>query len=281
MNSYIKRATLIIGVISLCAFGIANKNSFGNNTPPSVKIVKRWDLPVILKEISGMAAIDKDRFACIQDETGSIFIYNINTSTIQEEIPFAPAGDYEDIALVNDTAWVLRSDGKLFEVSTLFSKATAITDYTTELTARQNVEGLCYDKNNNRLLLAIKDGEPAGKDYKGVYAFDLTTKKMMPEPVYKIAIRQELKTGNRKKSIEIMPSSIAVHPLTKELYVTDGRNSLLLILDPTGKTKELIDLNSKEFHQPEGISFHKDGEMYISNEASKGGGNILKVETIQ
>jgi DNA-binding beta-propeller fold protein YncE len=143
------------------------------------------------------------------------------------------------------------------------------------------VEGLCYDKNNNRLLLAIKNAEPGGKTYKGIYAFDLTTKTMSAEPAFKIDMRQELKSGNKKRSLEIMPSGIAIHPQTKDIYVTDGRNSMLLILGASGSFKNLYDLNSKEFHQPEGIAFHPDGEMYISNEGVKGGGNILKVEPVQ
>jgi DNA-binding beta-propeller fold protein YncE len=280
MNSLVKATTLFTGILIICAFGTIT-NSPVSVAAPGLKIVQRWDLPVVLKEVSGIASIDSIRFACIQDEVGSIFIYNIATSTIQEEIPFAPAGDYEGITLVNDTAWIIRADGKLFQVSTLYSKATAITEYTTPLTVNHNVEGLCYDKINNRLLLAIKNAEPGGKTYKGIYAFDLATKKMAAEPVFKIEMRQELKTGNKKRSFEIMPSGIAIHPQTKDMYITDGRNSMLLILDAAGGFKNLFDLNSKDFHQPEGITFHTTGEMFISNEGAKGGGNILKVEPVQ
>ena len=278
MNSLVKAIILLTGVLFIYAFGTYK------NIPvdaPGLKIVQRWDLPVVLKEISGIASIDSIRFACVQDEVGSIFIYNTATSTIQEEIPFAPAGDYEGITLVNDTVWVLRADGKLFEVSTLYSKTTSIKEYSTPLTSNHNVEGLCFDKNNYRLLLAIKNAEPGGKTYKGVYAFDLTTKTMSPEPAFKIDMRQELKSGQKKRSFEIMPSGIAIHPQTNDLYVTDGRNSMLLMLDATGGFKNLYDLNSKEFNQPEGITFHTNGEMYISNEGAKVGGNILKVEPVQ
>jgi uncharacterized protein YjiK len=280
MNSLIKATTLLTGILFICIFG-SYKNSPVNAAAPGLKIVQRWDLPVVLKEVSGIASIDSIRFACVQDEVGSIFIYNISTSTIQEEIPFAPAGDYEGITLVNDTAWVLRADGKLFEVNTLYSKNTTITEYNTPLTASHNVEGLCYDKKNNRLLLAIKNAEPGGKTYKGIYAFDLATKTMSAEPAFKIDMRQELKSDNKKRSFEIMPSGIAIHPETKDMYITDGRNSMLLILSASGNFKTLHDLNSKEFHQPEGITFHPNGEMYISNEGAKGSGNILKVEPVQ
>ncbi len=276
----IKTITLLI-VITFCSAFVVNITKQSVPFSPGIRVVKRWDLPVVLKEISGITAIDSIRFACVQDEVGSIFIYNTETSTIQEEIPFAPAGDYEGITLVNDTAWILRSDGKLFEVNSLYSKATTITEYNTPLTANHNVEGICYDKNNNRLLLAIKNAEPGNKPYKGVYSFDLATKTMLPEPVFKIEVRQELKSGSKKRGVEIMPSGIAIHPKTKDMYVTDGRNSMLLILDGTGRFKNLYNLNNKEFTQPEGISFHTNGDLFISNEGAKSSGNILKVESVQ
>jgi uncharacterized protein YjiK len=244
-------------------------------------VIKRWDLPVVLKEVSGISSIDSTTIACIQDEVGSIFIYNISTAAIQEEIPFGQPGDYEGITLVNDTIWVLRADGKLFEVSTLSSKKTAVKEYSTSLTAKHNAEGLCYDKDNNRLLVAIKNADPDGKPYKGIYSFDLLSRTMADEPAFKINMRQEVTTGAKKRGFEIMPSGMAIHPQTKDMYITDGRNSMLMILTPSGSIKNVLSLNDKEFHQPEGITFHTGGEMYISNEGAKGGGNILKVETIQ
>lgn len=277
---FLKTITLLIVITFCCAF-VVNIAKQPVSFSPGIRVVKKWDLPVILKEISGIATIDSVRFACVQDEVGSIFIYNTETSTIQEEIPFAPAGDYEGITLVNDTAWVLRADGKLFEVMTLYSKATTISEYSTPLTANHNVEGICYDINNNRLLLAIKNAEPGNKPYKGIYSFDLATKTMLPEPVFKIEMRQELKYGNKKRGVEIMPSGIAIHPKTKDIYLTDGRNSMLLVLDSAGGFKNLYNLNNKEFSQPEGIAFHSNGDLFISNEGAKSSGNILKVEPVQ
>ena len=278
MRSSIKTIFMITGVIIFSAFIIKEKKSV-ITSPPSLKIVKTWNLPVVLKEISGIAVMDSVRLACIQDEVGTIFIYNTATSGIQEEIPFATAGDYEGIAIVKTSFWVLRSDGKLFEVSTVDGKKTSVKEYSTLLTAKHNVEGLCYDKKNNRLLLAIKNAEPGRKNYKGIYSFDLTTKTMAAEPVFKINTQQE--AGSKKRSFQIMPSDIAIHPLTKDMYITDGRNSMVLILDAAGNFKNMYALNSKDFHKPEGITFHSDGEMFISNEGVKGNGNILKVEPIQ
>jgi uncharacterized protein YjiK len=241
----------------------------------SVTIAQKWDLPSVLKEVSGIAYIDKDRFACIQDEQGVIFLYNRATGKVEKEIAFGAPGDYEDIALVGEKAWVVRADGKLFEVDMASGKATA---HNTPLTENHNVEGLAYDKANNRLLLAIKDEEPGGADYKGIYGFDLAGKKLAKEPVYRIDVTHEAFASDKgkKKSKSVKPSAIGIHPSTGEIYVTDGPKSRLLIMDKSGAIKEVLQLG-KSFEQPEGITFSPGGELYISNEGNKQPGNILAV----
>lgn len=252
----------------------------GEAETAGIIVTKKWDLPKDLTEISGLAYLDADRFACVQDETGIVFIYNTATSSIEKEIPFAGAGDYEGLAVVNGTAWVVRSDGHLFEISTLTDAKPVVKEYNTPLTVEQNIEGLCYDQKNSRLLVAIKDAEPGITDYKGIYAFDLTSKMMPRQPVFKIDLQNELlkTTGKKKKGGSIMPSSIAIHPQTGDMYITDGRNAKLLVMNGAGTIKKLYQLDNNEFAQPEGITFKPSGELYISNEGPKQPANILNVE---
>lgn len=241
-----------------------------------VSVLQKWDMPKRLREISGLVYLDAERFAAIQDEEGIIFIYNRGSEKIEKEIPFAADGDYEDIALVGNTAYVVRSDGRLFEVDMDKGKS-SVQEYKTPLTAKHNVEGLCFDKANNRLLLAIKDKEPGKPGYKGIYAFDLQSKKLRDEPVYKIDLKHEVfKEGGGKKEKEIKPSAIGIHPTSGDIYVTDGPSSRLLVMDRNGKIKNLYQLG-KQFAQPEGITFSPKGEIFISNEGPKDPGNILQV----
>jgi len=244
---------------------------------PGVNIAQQWDLPAALKEVSGIAYIDAERFACVQDEEGTVFIYNRSSGQVEKELPFAGAGDYEGIALKGDHVYVLRADGQLYEMDMMKGQSSVKT-YTTGLTAEHNVEGLTYDQKHDRLLLAIKDEEPAGKDYKGIYAFDLATKQFDATPVARIDLKHELfqQQQGGKKSKAVAPSEIAIHPVSGEFYITDGPRSRLLIMEPTGNIKKLVNLGP-QFEQPEGISFGPDGELFISNEGKKNAGNILQV----
>ena len=153
------------------------KDKQQDRTPGDVTINERWDLPDVLKEISGLAYIDGERFACVQDEDGIVFIYNTADKRIEKQVPFAGPGDYEGITVKGNTAYVVRADGVLYEVS-LGGESENAKTYKTPLTIEHNVEGLCYDAGNDRLLMAIKDNEPGNLPYKGVYAFDLSKKKL-------------------------------------------------------------------------------------------------------
>ena len=248
---------------------------------PGITVAKKWEMPKQLLEISGLSYIDEQRFACVQDELGTIFIYNIASSSVEKEIPFGAVGDYEGLAVVGENVWVLRADGKLFEVSNINAAKPSVKEHNTHLTIKQDSEGLCYDKKNNRLLIAIKGAEIATEDYKGIYAFDLASKKMDQQPVFKIDLLNEVFESNgsgKKKKGSINPSGISIHPVSGEMYITDGRNSKLLITDATGVIKKLHHLNAKEFSQPEGITFNASGDLFIANEGTNQPGNILQVK---
>ncbi len=251
-----------------------------NGSVTSITIVKKWDMPKDLTEISGLSYIDGQRFACVQDELGKIFIYNVTSSSVEKEISFGAAGDYEGLAVVGETIWVLRADGKLFEVSNMNAAKPSVKEYSTHLTMKQDPEGLCYDKKNNRLLVVIKGADPATDNYKGIYAFDLNSKEMDQQPVFKIDLQNKVfgNGSDKKKRNTINPSDISIHPVSGDMYIIDGRNPQLLIIDARGNIKKLYGLNSKDFSQPEGITFNPAGDLFITNEGAKQPGNILQVK---
>lgn len=255
------------------------KNNDEEAIGSDVTIVQTYELPDILKEVSAIVYMDKNRFACVQDELGKVFIYNTSDGKIEKEIPFAAAGDYEGLAIAGETAFVLKADGKIFEIKNFSGAKPAVVEHNTHLTAKHDTEGLCYDSKNNRLLVSIKGSETGNPDYKGIYAFDLKTNKMDKSPVYKIDLNDEIfqNAKSKKAGSAIQPSAIAVHPKTGDIYLIDASKARLLIMDESGKIKSLKSLGNKDFNQPEGITFSPEGKLYISNEGSKEPGNILEL----
>lgn len=258
-----------------------SKNKEHKQVSPGITVIKKWELPKQLLEISGLSYMDGTRFACVQDELGTIFIFNTSTSSIEKQISFGANGDYEGLAVVGETIWVVRADGKLFEVNNINAADPVVKEYSTHLTITQDPEGLCYDKKNDRLLIAIKGSEFDTDDYKGIYAFDLASKKMNEQPVFKIDLLNkafETNGSKKKKKGSFNPSGIAIHSLNGDIYIVDGRNSKLLITDGAGVFKKIYQLNTSEFPQPEGIVFNPAGDLFIANEGTKQPGNILQVK---
>jgi uncharacterized protein YjiK len=72
-----------------------------------------------------------------------------------------------------------------------------------------------------------------------------------------------------------MPSAIAVHPLTNEVYLLANVGKLLMVLGPQGEIRHCVPLSPRVFRQPEGICFTNTGDLVISNEGQDGSGKIL------
>ena len=50
---------------------------------------------------------------------------------------------------------------------------------------------------------------------------------------------------------------------------------MLLIINQAGEIQHMVKLSKKIHRQPEGITFAKDGTLYISNEGKGGHGRIF------
>lgn len=243
------------------------------------KPYKVLTLPDTLREVSGITALGQGRIACVQDENGIIFRYNLHKEKLESQYVFAADGDYEGIAKAGDTLYVLRSDGILFK-SVQGAKTLSIT---TSIPAPNN-EGLCYDEEGHRLLIACKSKSGKGHDYRDkrqVYAFDLKTGIRSADAVFEFdvpEIRQfvkaqhialplkEKKNGRQEEILRFTPSAIALHPVSHKLYLISSTDHLLFIFDLQGKPEQVVQLDPKVFNKPEGISFLENGDLLITNE---------------
>src|ERR1700754_307094 len=66
----------------------AKKETNSNCFKGAISVIKTWEMPEKLTEISGMAWVDKDRVAAIEDNDGIIFIYNLKDEKIETKIKF-------------------------------------------------------------------------------------------------------------------------------------------------------------------------------------------------
>lgn len=93
-----------------------------------------------------------------------MFIYDFEDNKIKNQFTFHIDGDYEGITKVDNSIFILRSDGMLFEIANYLNPDTKISSYRTGIPANNN-EGLCYDKDHNRLI-ACKGKIGKGPEFK-------------------------------------------------------------------------------------------------------------------
>lgn len=279
-------AIIVIGVLVIAGiiYGIYESTDYDfKDAEKSYRIVNKWELPFELEEVSGIHWVDDDKIACIQDEDGIIFIYDLKSSKVTDQFEFGDPGDYEALTILNNEYWVIESNGKLVNVKDWKKDPAEPIQIQLEFEYRNNIEGLATSPDGN-LWLAVKDRNlDNSKDYKGIYSFNPETRYLEKEPILKIHYDDPafdvLKINNPRKLIR--PSGLTFHPLTNQIYVLDAEFQKFIVVDRSGDIKELHLLDPEEFSQPEGICFSPSGRMFISNEGLGGKPNIIEVEVFK
>jgi uncharacterized protein YjiK len=256
---------------------------------------RTYTLPGSLMELSGMQSLGDSLLACVQDEKGIIFLYDLQKQEVVAEIPWSEDGDYEGIAGNEQLLWVLKSDGTLYRI-THFMKGGAqagsapqVKEITTSLSSACDAEGLCMMPDKKTLLIACKEGVDGERT---IWQFDPEKEELLSDPYLRLQedqLEEELISSDLDKislglykflnvkgeSGILAPSGLAFHPITGELYILSAASKTLTILDKSGNVKGVQELPSQLFPQPESITFMPDGTMLIGNEGRGGAPTIL------
>ncbi len=230
-------------------------------------------LPEILREVSGIAVAGQGQLYMIQDELGAVFEFDVVKGEITRMMRFADAGDFEDIATDGHTIFVLRSDGALFS----FQPGTPEVLPEMAMVPVQAVdnEGLFFDHASNQIYIASKTAPVNGiDDLRKVYSLN-PEELHNPQVMLQISnqdINEKLAGIFPRLDIDFVfnPSAIAVHPLTREIYVLSATDRLLAIFDQK-QLKAVYPLPAEIYFKPEGLAFTSAGDLFISSEGIKNG----------
>lgn len=286
--NYKKGLFLTLGLIALIISSVVlllkNKFIFEYESPYNVKIIQTWFLPDELREVSGIFHMGENEIACVQDEDGLIYIYNLASEKITSEIKFGKRGDYEGIAINDETAYVLKSDGEITIIKNFRSDRIKTKKHQVFNNKSIDVEGL-FLANENQLLMGVKEFRDLEEPESiVVYALDLNTMKLEKEPEIDIPMDDQVFADipSSHPSRFFYLSEIMQHPKTKEYYILEAKTPKLLILNPDKTTKTLLYLDGTSFPQPEGLTFDEEDRIFISNEEDKNEPqNIQLIEVVE
>lgn len=260
-----------------------------NSTPKEAETFREYDLskpekfnlPESLFEVSGIA-FDKgksDTIYAIQDEEGKLFRLAWDVPR-QLHTKFAKKGDYEDVSIIRDRAYILKSNGAIFTfpMSEVYYEEPEGVEEVKGLLPKGEYEGMYGDERTGELFVICKS---CGKDDSkaSVSGHILKTGPggaIAESGTFSIQVEQiRAKNGNVNRGFK--SSGIAKNPLTDEWYIISAVNQMLVVADQQWNVKDVHHLNANQFPQPEGIAFDQAGNLYISNEGDDlFSGNVLK-----
>jgi len=269
--------TAIIPLSTIILLGSCNSHrSRSYQSPPGYNFSRPYvyKLPAILDEISGLFFYPKDSgIFAIQDEKGWLFKIHLKNPLQIERWKFSNGADYEDLALVDSTFYVLKSKGAVEKFR--FATPDSVSLQSMPVGAGKNeFETLYYDSTIHQLILICKNCEQDTRKEVTSFAFDPSSNTF--SSAFKIetaTIREELGEDDK---FRFKPSAAAIHPLTGELYIIASVNHVLTILNKDHSVKRAYKIDPGLFKQPEGLTFTPKGDLIISNEvADRGAAEIL------
>ena len=283
-------ASLLILSITLLLQACGAKHSDAAAVPESpgasddsAAVMKRYDLdggnpstvelPKDLAEISGITYAPDGRLFGHHDETATIFQLDPATGHILSRFDLGDGkkpmrGDFEDLAIVDSTFYLVSSRGELYEFAEgVDGSHVEYLRHQTPLSAQYDIEGLCYDPATRSLLLACKEFPGDGmKGSKAIYSWSLADKRLSEKPRFLLPIEELRKSSGREI---FKPSGIVRHPDSGSFLVIASHGNAIAEISADGRLIAQRHLSEKIHRQPEGIAIAPDRSLVISDEGTK------------
>ena len=213
-----------------------------------------------------------------------LYLFDHKDEKVVNEIKFGKKGDYEGVANSDNIAYVIRSDGRLYHFE--IKNEPEVTKIELPFTSKNDLEGITRGHKKSEFYIACKRSPKIfDNDIKGraIYQYSAAKDKVKQKPYIHLTTEMFeqalLKVGLKSsKYMPFMPSGIAIHPHTEDVFLISSVGKLLVVLNKSGKIITMAPLKRSLFRQPEGITFDTEGNLYIASEGRGLKGYILKFE---
>jgi len=266
---------------------IFQKDGWFDFDHPSISI----HLPFELREISGITDFSKDEIACVQNQNGTLYVYSITGDSISAQYDFGYSGSFEGLTHADSSYFIMRNDAVLLQVDPS-EDSVSVNFKKLDIPSWDN-EVLCVDSRDHQLLVAPKNAIGRGAELKNtreIYTIDLETMSMDEDPLFTINLSElesfgqntgilfskKKRSKEEESSSHFMPSCIAVHPKTDEVYIISSIDHSMAVFEKSGKLINFVRFDADLFTRPERIIFLPNGDLIITNEGQQGKTSLLR-----
>lgn len=222
----------------------------------------RWELPVSLREVSGLAAFSDGQVLAHGDERAVVFAVDYRTGRVVREWEMGSPvvrGDFEGIALAGDRVTLMTSDGTLIS-GTLPATGSVIAPLTVEesgLGRRCELEGLTASARGQWVLPCKTLRRPDRTALFTIYEWTSATGADQAAPI-------TISLGRQKRP---MAPSAVEQTSSGTFIVLFGSTPAIGEFTRDGQTRSLVALDRRAHPQPEGLALAPDGRLLIADEA--------------
>lgn len=233
---------------------------------------KKFVVPEVLHEISGIAAVNDSIIACIADEKGTVYFFNLNTIAVDHKLKFADKGDFEDLTIYQNTLYVLDSKGVVWTIQNYLSDNPQVTSTELGIEEPFELEGLC--QRDDTLFIAAKYYHNKKRDQAGLLpVWRLNAGMKAGDPLFNVS--DFIESTRENIAVPFHTSALLFDESLQQWFCLSTHTKAFIQCDYRGNILKIQALSEKEFSQPEGLCFTKNGDLLISNEGRDGAGNIL------
>ena len=234
----------------------------------------QWRLPQKLREISGLALTADHRLLAVADEEAIVYELDIAEGRLVKAFALGDPtvrGDFEGIAVLDDTVWLMTSDGDLYaSTEGADGERSAFRKHEFGFKDDCELEGLAADAQTETLIMVCKDARK--KKDRLVFEWSpggIARKARLPEEEMADSI------GTRR----VHPSGVVVNPQNGDLIIVAAREKGVFVITREGEFKGTIMRLDPDLHsQAEGVALLPDGTLLIADEAVNGPATLTKYD---
>jgi len=227
----------------------------------------RHKLTRALDEISGLATTADGRLLAHEDQRAIVYELDPRSGDVAKKFALGHKlrGDFEGIAAVGDTVYLVTSTGKLVRgPEGADGKEVDYEVFDTKVGERcLEIEGLAYEPNEQLLLLACKQARGRTQDVL-LFRWSLERERLS-EPIWRTLPQSALALPGAHGPFR--PSGIARDPRSGHWLLLSAAPPALAELSAGGELLQVRALDGARHRQPEGITMAPDA-LWIADEGA-------------